>query len=210
MQCGVQCLLRLPCLVRLLWQRQCGPSRPCQVRTLQAFIYSAFLIFFKKYFFCNNKILNQNDFHGIVWLLTGTSKTQAMRSVSMLRNLWSIRSVIHNLVRILLVVLWSFWDEYHLKEKLFVHMLISFLKLLHWSLILLLVGAYTCVYGFCLEHQNQRGGKVKLQSIVMPVMEFEHSEKGDALYGKQTFGKEHELFMDSTAVFQSTTATSIC
>ena len=41
-------------------------------------------------------------------------------------------------------------------------------------------------------------------------MEFEHSEKGDALYGKQTFGKEHELFMDSTAVFQSTTVTSIC
>ena len=68
----------------------------------------------------------------------------------------------------------------------------------------------TCMYGFCLEHQNQRGGKVKLQSIVMPVMEFEHSEKGDALYGKQTFGKEHELFMDSTVVFQSTTVTSIC
>lgn len=66
------------------------------------------------------------------------------------------------------------------------------------------------MYGFCLELQNQRGGKVKLQSIVMPVMEFEHSEKGDALYGKQTFGKEHELFMDSTAVLQSTTVTSIC
>lgn len=45
MQCGVQCLLCLPCLVRLLWQRQRGPSRPCQVRTLQAFIYSAFSIF---------------------------------------------------------------------------------------------------------------------------------------------------------------------
>jgi len=36
-----------------------------------------------------------------------------------------------------------------------------------------------------MKYQNQRGGKVKLQSIVMPVMEFEHSEKGDALYAME-------------------------
>lgn len=31
--------------------------------------------------------------------------------------------------------------------------------------------------------QNKRGGKVKLQSILMPLSEFDHEEKGDALYG---------------------------
>ncbi|MBA0776097.1 hypothetical protein Gotri_011151 [Gossypium trilobum] len=35
-----------------------------------------------------------------------------------------------------------------------------------------------------MEYQNKRGGKVKLQSIVMPLSEFDHEEKGDALYGK--------------------------
>jgi hypothetical protein len=34
----------------------------------------------------------------------------------------------------------------------------------------------------CGHKQNKRGGRVKLQSIVMPVMEFDHPEKGDALY----------------------------
>ncbi|XP_073113395.1 ferritin-2, chloroplastic isoform X3 [Elaeis guineensis] len=32
-------------------------------------------------------------------------------------------------------------------------------------------------------YQNKRGGRVKLQSILMPLSEFDHSEKGDALYG---------------------------
>lgn len=35
---------------------------------------------------------------------------------------------------------------------------------------------------FCF--QNKRGGKVKLNSILMPLSEFDHEEKGDALYGK--------------------------
>uniref|UniRef100_M1CL12 Ferritin n=1 Tax=Solanum tuberosum TaxID=4113 RepID=M1CL12_SOLTU len=35
-----------------------------------------------------------------------------------------------------------------------------------------------------MEYQNKRGGKVKLQSILMPLSEFDHAEKGDALYGK--------------------------
>ncbi|CAA7052772.1 unnamed protein product [Microthlaspi erraticum] len=34
------------------------------------------------------------------------------------------------------------------------------------------------------EYQNKRGGRVKLQSIVMPLTEFEHVDKGYALYGK--------------------------
>jgi len=33
-----------------------------------------------------------------------------------------------------------------------------------------------------MKYQNKRGGRVKLQSILMPVMEFDHPEKGDALY----------------------------
>lgn len=37
---------------------------------------------------------------------------------------------------------------------------------------------------FCLGNpQNKRGGRVRLQSIVMPLSEFDHAEKGDALYG---------------------------
>ncbi|XP_039062733.1 ferritin-3, chloroplastic-like [Hibiscus syriacus] len=33
-----------------------------------------------------------------------------------------------------------------------------------------------------MEYQNKRGGKVKLQSIFMPLTEFDHVEKGDTLY----------------------------
>ncbi|KAL5721291.1 bacterial non-heme ferritin [Ranunculus cassubicifolius] len=36
-----------------------------------------------------------------------------------------------------------------------------------------------------MEYQNQRGGKVQLQSIVMPLSEFDHPEKGDALYAME-------------------------
>lgn len=32
--------------------------------------------------------------------------------------------------------------------------------------------------------QNKRGGRVKLHSIIEPPSEFDHAEKGDALYGK--------------------------
>ncbi|KAK4353844.1 hypothetical protein RND71_026038 [Anisodus tanguticus] len=35
-----------------------------------------------------------------------------------------------------------------------------------------------------LEYQNKRGGKLKLQSILMPLSEFDPPEKGDPLYGK--------------------------
>lgn len=36
-----------------------------------------------------------------------------------------------------------------------------------------------------MEYQNKRGGKVKLQSILMPLSEFDHAEKGDALYAME-------------------------
>ncbi|KDP44711.1 hypothetical protein JCGZ_01211 [Jatropha curcas] len=36
-----------------------------------------------------------------------------------------------------------------------------------------------------MEYQNKRGGKVKLQSIVMPLTEYDHVEKGDALYAME-------------------------
>jgi len=36
-----------------------------------------------------------------------------------------------------------------------------------------------------MEYQNKRGGRVKLKSIVMPEMEFDHPEKGDALYAME-------------------------
>jgi len=36
-----------------------------------------------------------------------------------------------------------------------------------------------------MEYQNRRGGRVRLQSIVTPLTEFDHSEKGDALYAME-------------------------
>uniref|UniRef100_A0A2N9FIE6 Ferritin n=1 Tax=Fagus sylvatica TaxID=28930 RepID=A0A2N9FIE6_FAGSY len=36
-----------------------------------------------------------------------------------------------------------------------------------------------------MEYQNKRGGKVRLQSMLMPWSEFDHSEKGDALYAME-------------------------
>ncbi|XP_022767798.1 ferritin-3, chloroplastic [Durio zibethinus] len=36
-----------------------------------------------------------------------------------------------------------------------------------------------------MEYQNIRGGRVKLHSILMPLSEFEHAEKGDALYAME-------------------------
>ncbi|XP_059597403.1 ferritin-3, chloroplastic isoform X1 [Vitis vinifera] len=36
-----------------------------------------------------------------------------------------------------------------------------------------------------MEYQNKRGGKVKLQSILMPHSEFDHPEKGDALHAME-------------------------
>ncbi|CAN4087474.1 unnamed protein product [Withania somnifera] len=36
-----------------------------------------------------------------------------------------------------------------------------------------------------MEYQNKRGGRVKLQSILMPLSEFDHAEKGDALYAME-------------------------
>ncbi|XP_027329334.1 ferritin-4, chloroplastic [Abrus precatorius] len=36
-----------------------------------------------------------------------------------------------------------------------------------------------------MKYQNKRGGKVKLQSIVMPLSEFDHADKGDALHAME-------------------------
>ncbi|KAJ4725514.1 Ferritin [Melia azedarach] len=36
-----------------------------------------------------------------------------------------------------------------------------------------------------MEYQNKRGGKVKLQSMLMPLSEFDHAEKGDALHAME-------------------------
>ncbi|XP_059317943.1 ferritin-2, chloroplastic-like [Lycium ferocissimum] len=36
-----------------------------------------------------------------------------------------------------------------------------------------------------MEYQNKRGGKVKLHSILMPLSEFDHADKGDALYAME-------------------------
>ena len=42
----------------------------------------------------------------------------------------------------------------------------------------------TDVRMFLCRHQNTRGGRVSLQSIFPPLTEFDHPEKGDALYGE--------------------------
>ncbi|KAK4492103.1 hypothetical protein RD792_002900 [Penstemon davidsonii] len=36
-----------------------------------------------------------------------------------------------------------------------------------------------------MEYQNKRGGKVKLQSMMMPISDYDHLEKGDALYAME-------------------------
>nr|AAG40351.2 AT3g56090 [Arabidopsis thaliana] len=36
-----------------------------------------------------------------------------------------------------------------------------------------------------MEYQNKRGGRVKLQPMVLPQSEFDHPEKGDALYAME-------------------------
>ncbi|KAJ3682858.1 hypothetical protein LUZ60_013085 [Juncus effusus] len=36
-----------------------------------------------------------------------------------------------------------------------------------------------------MKYQNKKGGRVKLQSILMPVIEFDHADKGDALYAME-------------------------
>lgn len=36
-----------------------------------------------------------------------------------------------------------------------------------------------------MEYQNKRGGRVKLNNILMPEMEFNHSDKGEALYAME-------------------------
>ncbi|KAK6932968.1 Ferritin/DPS protein domain [Dillenia turbinata] len=36
-----------------------------------------------------------------------------------------------------------------------------------------------------MKYQNKRGGRVRLQSIVMPLSDFDHDEKGDALYAME-------------------------
>ncbi|KAK3197939.1 hypothetical protein Dsin_021354 [Dipteronia sinensis] len=43
-----------------------------------------------------------------------------------------------------------------------------------------------------MEYQNKRDGKVKLQSMLMPLTEFDHVKKGDALYGKY-----HDTYLSS-------------
>ncbi|KAJ0028618.1 hypothetical protein Pint_34940 [Pistacia integerrima] len=45
-----------------------------------------------------------------------------------------------------------------------------------------------------MEYQNLRGGKVKLHSILMAPSEFEHAEKGDALYVTKSINVEVNFF----------------
>jgi ferritin heavy chain len=57
-----------------------------------------------------------------------------------------------------------------------------------------------------MKYQNKRGGRVRLQSIVTPLTEFDHPEKGDALYamelalalGKLVNEKLHNLHSAAT------------
>ena len=45
----------------------------------------------------------------------------------------------------------------------------------------------TCVQ-LLMEYQTLRGGRVKLQNIVAPEMEFDHADKGEALYITEASG----------------------
>lgn len=52
-----------------------------------------------------------------------------------------------------------------------------------------------------MEYQNRRGGRVRLQSIVTPLTEFDHSEKGDALYVLLLMLLVMEFIMEFGAVY---------
>ncbi|KAH7859526.1 hypothetical protein Vadar_002196 [Vaccinium darrowii] len=44
--------------------------------------------------------------------------------------------------------------------------------------------------------KNKRGGKVKLQSILMPLSEFENAEKGNALYAEHSSGIDEAKYYE--------------
>jgi hypothetical protein len=88
---------------------------------------------------------------------------------SMLRNSWNIRCLLHhNLFCICHVIMFIFIKEPSKFCILFTDAVFFFFFF----------------FFFFGEYQNKRGGKVRLQSMLMPWSEFDHSEKGDALYGK--------------------------
>lgn len=87
------------------------------------------------------------------------SKNQVKKKGSMLKNLWNTRfSAIHFIL-----------SPFEIP--------ISFSSVSIGSV-------YRSLSLYSDEDQNKRGGKVKLPSMRMPVSEFGHVEKGDALYGK--------------------------
>lgn len=96
--------------------------------------------------------------------LSGFSRNRARRSVNMPKSWWNTRC------------LWmrSFSSLFYFAALSLGFFLIPFPSL--WSVL--------CWLFFFWVLQNKRGGKVKLQSILMPLSEFDHEEKGDALYGK--------------------------
>lgn len=65
---------------------------------------------------------------------------------------------------------------------------ISGILLYHWLLYFMAVISSIIFVSYFISddittYQNKRGGRVLLQSMVMPFSEFDNAEKGDALYG---------------------------
>ena len=57
------------------------------------------------------------------------------------------------------------------------------LQVTHYTYYGLLIFDVILIFYLFICFQNKRGGRVKLQSIVMPLSEFDHADKGDALHG---------------------------
>ncbi len=114
------------------------------------------------------------ELYGICSSGSGTSRHQVRKSESMLRSLWSTRYNQY-CYRILLPCLGRLYTWIAL-ELLPFHLFVP----VHMNSQLDICCWHT--ENLSCNKQNKRGGRVKLQSILMPVMEFDHPEKGDALY----------------------------
>jgi len=89
---------------------------------------------------------------------SGFSRNRVWKNESTLSCWWSIRSLTNDFILLSFISLMIIWAKF--------------------------VTSY--IFGF-LDLQNKRGGRVKLQPMVLPQSEFDHPEKGDALYGKLHF-----------------------
>jgi hypothetical protein len=84
LQCGVQCVICIPCTVCLLRPWQCGPSRFCEVSSMNSWRQLELLVL------CYLPVCLLFEMASSV---SGTLRSPVRKSESMLRSLWSTRYI---------------------------------------------------------------------------------------------------------------------